>query len=327
MSLSFLRHLTGRLLKEGLAVGCLIAFGLAGCAEKPLPPGVVAMVNEQPITLRQIEAVYDSSARPLVLAQSPSPELLQSQYGEVLGILVARALVEQELDRLGHTITDPEVAAAEAEARADYLPGEFEAALQEEYIDLAAWRELLRQRLVMERFQERVLRPRIRISAEEVQNIYAADPRQFYQPRKLDLRVFAERDKNRAENLRRALIAGEAPGLEDQPLRLPFSRLPEVWRKDFASGRPGTVSGLIEADGLYQFARLERDIPEARLNVLEAYPLIEAQLVEAKLDEAFAGWLENTLRKTRIRVVPELVAAFVPPKPETPFDPGAPQSR
>lgn len=290
---------------------CLVLSLLNGCGEKPLPPGVVATVNGQPITLRQVEAVYDTSPRPLVLAQSPSPELLQTQYGEALSVLVLRELVKQELERRGYTVSDSEVAAAEAEIRADYAPEDFEAALQEEYIDLDAWRELLRQRLEMERFQRRVLRPRIRISADEIRAAYEANPAQFHLPRKVDLVVYSENSKVQAEALRKAFVEGKIPDrkLEQTSLRLPFSRLPPVWQKDFANARPGAVSNLVEVEGVFQFARLEREIPQRRLKLVEAYPQVEAVVVERKIEPVFDLWLEEATREATVRVLPALMAS------------------
>ena len=136
--------------------------------------GVIATVNGRPITLHRLEALHDIDGDADLLAHAPSLELLQQQYGDALAALIVHELVAQELEKRKLSITDEAVRAEEAAIRADYPPGEFEVMLQENAIDLDAWRERVRARLAVQLFQKSVLRPRFSVSPEEIRAEYAA---------------------------------------------------------------------------------------------------------------------------------------------------------
>ena len=65
----------------------LLALLSSGCGEAPLPEGVVATVNDRPITLRTLEAVHDMSSMSWS-GHAPSVEQLQAQYGGGLSDLM-----------------------------------------------------------------------------------------------------------------------------------------------------------------------------------------------------------------------------------------------
>lgn len=288
--------------------GCLSI--LSACTEANLPPGVVATVNGEAITLRRVEALYDTTGAGLIVAQSPSVELLRRQYGAALTTLVAETLIRQELDRAGLSISDEDVRQAEAEIRSNYPEGGLEDFLREEYIDPESWRELLRQRLSVQRFQEKILRLRIRISADEVRSYYEKHKEEFVRPRRVALQVIMGVEKEEAEKARAALAEGKEPvetsTLYMQTLRLPYDRLPPQWQKDLKNTPPGKPTPVRELDGLFQCLVLVEDIEACQLSVVEAYRAIEAVLVEEKQEAVFDEWLSETLSKAKIQFAASL---------------------
>ncbi|MEG1610131.1 MAG: SurA N-terminal domain-containing protein [Bilophila sp.] len=307
-------------------------------ATESLPPGAVATVNGHVITLRQIEAFHDVGGGALVMAQSPSVELLQEQYGSSLFTLIVQALMQQELERRGLMITDEEVLAAEKEVQSDYTTQEvFEKELQEEYIDLSVWRELMRRRLVTQRFQQRVLRPRFTLSPQEVEAYYTQNKALFHTPEQIEILWIQDTDKETVAALRArwlkeqkqsgALDAkkelsaqGEpdtARDLADTPalaekmknserLRVNPARLPVQLRKDLGSVKQGQATPVRQEGGIYQFAVLCNTFPARKLSVAQALPIIEQVLVEARLEPVYAAWIEETLPQAVIRIAPGL---------------------
>lgn len=141
---------------------CLLAillggFFSGGCtdADPPLPQGVVALVNGEPISLRLVQAMQDTRSVGMG-SQAPSVKLLQSQYGRALSTLIVHALVMQELEKLQLSVSNMETAEVENSLRGDYPADEFEKMLTEEYIDVELWRELLRRSLSMKTFEDKV---------------------------------------------------------------------------------------------------------------------------------------------------------------------------
>jgi len=297
-----------------LLCAALLALLLAGCGEDPLPEGVVATVNDRPIMLRTLEAVHDMNSMSWS-GHAPSVEQLQAQYGGVLSDLIVQELVAQALSRENIAVTDAEVAEAEAEVRADYPAGEFEKSLVEEYIDLDLWRSMLRSRIAMQKFMRQVLRPTISIPLEEVEAYYAAHKQDYRLPRRVQFLVVAGPDKAAVDKARAMALNGARPADVEtaQPtvtvreVKMRRDRLPALWSKELAGLAPRQASAVKQGEWGYQSFLLVGEIPEKQLELSHAYPLVERVLLERKMDEAYARWIEAELRTARIRVSAHLV--------------------
>lgn len=297
-------------MKAVLWMCCLVAL-LAGCREdSAFPPGVVALVNDQPITLRQVESLHDVDGGSLIMAQSPSLEILRTQYGRTLTTLIINALIEQELAVRKLSVSEADLENAEEQIRADYPADEFEKHLMEEYIDLDAWRQQLLQRLSVLRFQEQVLRPNMRITPDEVSSVYNRRIKEFRQPRRVKMAIYTGVDKTQMEAVRTALIAGQKPvsevSLTVEELDLPLDRLPSSWKQDLLATPTNTPTPVRNWEGFFQFFVAGEPSPERPMTLVEAYALIEQELLEEKLEPMFQTWLSGALEKARIRLSPHL---------------------
>ncbi|MGJ3524439.1 peptidylprolyl isomerase [Nitratidesulfovibrio sp. D1] len=297
-----------------LLCAALLSLLLSGCGQDPLPEGVVATVNDRPIMLRTLEAVHDMSSMSWS-GHAPSVEQLQAQYGNVLSDLIVQELVAQALARENIVVTDAEVAEAEAEVRADYPAGEFEKSLVEEYIDLELWRSRLRARIAMQKFMRQILRPAISIPLEEVEGYYAAHRQDYRLPRRVQFLVVAGPDKAAVDKARAMAVNGARPADVEaaQPtvtvreVKMRRDRLPALWSKELAGLAPRQASAVKQGEWGYQSFLLVGEIPEKQLELSHAYPLVERVLLERKMDEAYARWIDAELRTARIRVSTHLL--------------------
>lgn len=314
-----------------LCVLCVLCVSLCGCLEEKLPPGLVGMVNGEAISLREVEALQDVSGAGLAfftdmvdLAESgggnpglrpevrnEAVEKLRQQYGATLAVLVVQKLVRQYLEREGLAISPEELAAAEQQARADYPDDEFQKALQDEFIDEETWRSFLLLRLSLLRFQELVLRPKVSLSAEEVQAYWAEHEKDFKLPVRVVVDIYAGVEKNQVEDVRKALVNGEPvpvpQHLSRQTLRLALERLLPQWRQDVQAAGLNKSTPVREVDGLFQFLVLKEQLPAQSPTVVQAYPLIEGILIEEKLPPLFTAWLNETLGHSEIRLAKALL--------------------
>lgn len=297
-----------------LLCAALLSLLLSGCGQDSLPEGVVATVNDRPIMLRTLEAVHDMSSMSWS-GHAPSVEQLQAQYGNVLSDLIVQELVAQALARENIVVTDAEVAEAEAEVRADYPAGEFEKSLVEEYIDLELWRSRLRARIAMQKFMRQILRPAISIPLEEVEGYYAAHRQDYRLPRRVQFLVVAGPDKAAVDKARAMAVNGARPADVEaaQPtvtvreVKMRRDRLPALWSKELAGLAPRQASAVKQGEWGYQSFLLVGEIPEKQLELSHAYPLVERVLLERKMDEAYARWIDAELRTARIRVSTHLL--------------------
>ena len=307
--------MTWRPLLRGVAAACLALPLLAGClGNRDEEPGVVATVNGAPIRLVDLEARHDLGRLGVPQLDNPAVERLRTEYGAVLADMIVARLVQQELDRLGLAASPEELAAAEGQVRADY-PGEaFEAMLLEEHIDPVRWREMLADRLALEKFSREVLRQNIRVGVSEAANYYKEHIDAFAQPARVRLALVQGRD---AEAVKAALAVwrksgqlSSLDGLEGVNVReagLPEKNLPASWREAVKGLKPGEASAP-RASGREQLSLilLERT-PETVLDPAKAYARVEAVLAAEKLEKAFAAWLAQALAEARITVTSRLL--------------------
>jgi hypothetical protein len=283
----------------------LLCFLLAGCLQEPLPPGVVALVNDRPIHLRMVEARHDAENGPALTTRAPSVESLTRQYGAILAEMIVQELVLQELERLNMPVIDEDVDRFAASVRDDYPPDGFEWMIREEHVVLPEWRVLLRYMLGMKRFSERVLLPGIHLAPEEVSAYYLEHLPEFFVLPELSFLVLTSTDRQKLHDA--AELAGrggrwKGPDILSQRVSLGQDRVPDIWKADVAKLAVGKATPVREVEGLYQCLVLEEKLPARRQTPAQAYAKIERALKERKQEQLFYDWLNLAEAGARIRV-------------------------
>lgn len=298
------------LLRRGVLGLCLaLTLCLAACLENPLPGGVVATVNGQPIALRTLETMLDTRTAGFGAFDTPSLATLHQQYGKALLSLIGQTLVMQELQRRGMGVSDEALAQAEQAVRADYTEEEFEKSFVENAIDMDAWRELMRRRIAMERFVSQVLRPTIHIPLPEIQAYYEANKAGFNVPRTAVIAQLQSNDRAALERLQATVPPPEeAPGVNIYHSRVPFDAIPAEWQKALRELKPGEYAPVRGKAGLFETVWLKEVAPQRQMTLLEAYPYIEQILMEEKLETVFQQWLCTAVEGAQIRVSVHLAA-------------------
>ncbi|EKO40252.1 MAG: hypothetical protein B193_1021 [Solidesulfovibrio magneticus str. Maddingley MBC34] len=297
--------MTGRLGRGlGLAAALVLVFVLWACGrEQADEPGVVAVVNGSPIRLAELEIRNDVSRITQPTIDNPAVEDLRAGLGTALADAVVARLVRQELQRLGQAPTPGELEKAEAVVRADY-PGEaFERMLLEEHIDLARWREMLADRLALEKFRQDVLLPGQRVGVSEAAAYYKEHQAAFARPAMVTLRVVSGRD---AEAVKAALVAARKSGQGEASLGveavMPEAGLPQAWRDALRGKKPGEATAPLAMGREHVALVLVERTPAAMPDPAKAYARVEARLTEEKLAKAFDAWLAKALGQATIRV-------------------------
>lgn len=303
-------------MKEIISLCVLLLLALAvlpACTPEQDDTGIVARVNGRPITLERLQVRYDFK-KLAVASETPSVAGLKKEYGGILADILMEELVAQDLESLDLAVTDEELQAAEDEVRADYPEGAFEAVLVEEYIDLDSWRQELRGRLTMEKFFREVLRPGITIGYQEAEAYYREHIQDFYLPEREHFYLVTSRGRDAIESALENLRKGEA--IEDQParfdrvnvreLRVRVDQLTVTWKNALKGLAPGEASSVLTAKGGYEALVYVGPIAAKVLSPTQAYPVVERELLDAKLHEAFNLWLNDALAAATISVTPHL---------------------
>jgi len=299
-----------------LIVAFLLALtgALSACLTESRQQGVVALVNGQPISLRLVEARHDASGGLAAIAQNPSVDLLQQQYGAILAELIVQELAAQELERLGLGVTEEDVDRAIDMIRSDYEDESFSEVLFEDHVDEKAWRTLLRYTVAMPRFNEQVLRPKVRLTEAEVKKYYTDHAAEFTEPSRLSLLVLTGPSLKAVSEARDRILARkgneslrELPGVRSQRVNIRPALLPEIWQDEIGKLTPGKSTKVLEADEMFQCLILEKNSPERLLSPVEAYLQIEQVLAEKHMEELFSQWLDAAIAGARISVTTHLL--------------------
>lgn len=290
-----------------LPLFCCLLF--AACLESRLPEGVVATVNGESIHLRSVQALLDSRSAALGTLQSPSLESMKRQYGEALGTLIIHALVRQELQRLQIPVGDAALEQAVAVVREDYGSDGLSRFLADESLDQKDWQNLMRDHLTMIAFEKRVLLPAIRVGLPEVRAYYQEHVEDFQLPDTLEICFAAAERRETLDAFCRAFPAGRTATRGDllaQCLDVKAEELPQSWRKEVASLKPGACSAARRENEDWQAIGLVERHKARTLEIVDAYPLIERILRDQKKITVFERWLERNLARSTVKVTPYL---------------------
>ena len=317
-----------------LVLPLLCVLLLAGCFESRLPDGVVASINGEPIRLSAVQALMDSRSASLGIPHRPSLEAMKSRYGGALGTLIVHTLVRQDLERRGMAVTDAALDHAVGQVREDFGPGGLEQFLTAASLREADWKALMRDHLAMEVFRKRVLLPAIKVSMEEARAYYEEHKADFALPGYLDVCFAAAPEKEalaaycesftarfreqteedaEADFVRLSGAAASDSGALAQCLEVQPDEVPPAWRKEAVALKPGTCSQPRQQDGEWRAIALAGRQKGHALELAEAYPLIEAILLEEKKSAAFGEWLEDSLARSEVLVAPELMESLLTP--------------
>ncbi len=177
---------------------------------------VAAVVNDEVISLSE---VYELGG-PFIERRCPEsdPSCVLDAELEIVDVQVRRALIRQELDRLGLQITAEDVDRAIEQTVQQYQLEDRAALRAEVERQGQAWdqyREELFEYLRTQAFQGRVLAPRVTVNDDEVLDRFTREARRAKKPEAL-VEGFALRIPEGAEEAAREARIEEAQGLVDQ---------------------------------------------------------------------------------------------------------------
>jgi parvulin-like peptidyl-prolyl isomerase len=317
----------GRNIRRGLSffLAAALGLGIAGCrGDLSEEPGVVAVVGKEPIRLADVRARHDLGQIGAPAGENPAVERLRAEYGTVLADMIVARLAAQELARRGLAVTGAEIDAAAAKVRADYSDEAFSRMLLEERIDPARWRELLADRLALEKFAREVLRPGVRVDVTEAANYYKEHRDAFAMPARVRLRL-VRGDAPEAVKAAWAAVRKSGEGalsglsaITTTEADLPEANLPAAWREAMKGLKPGEATAVLETGGKGgEFYILLGRQPATVLDPAKAYARVETTLAAQKLDAAFAAWLDAAVAGGDVKVSRKLLAdRQVAPQPE-----------
>ena len=288
---------------------------LTGCEAPPAIPGIVASVNGQGISYREVEtrrinqfSGRSPDARPLSEAE------LQAQYRYVVDQIIEELVICQYMESKNFSLEPGLLDAEEKLVRDDYPENAFELMLAEEGVNLSEWRESLRRRLMIRQFLTQVLRPEITITADEVQQYFTAHSADFIIPEQWHFMQITGLDKKSVENARNSFVATKNATATQKEflvsihdIRMGEDRLPEDLSKELAPLGPWKGSPVKAVDDDFRTVVLMDKTPASMLEAAEMAKRVEQALAEDKMRDLYAAWVSKRVANADIRLAPALL--------------------
>jgi parvulin-like peptidyl-prolyl isomerase len=323
----------GRLVLSLVGTVAVLVFLLAACGEKEAhrEPAriVVALVNNQPLGLPEFKEKLAEQMRLIQGGTFLKPEDLERLKEAALNRLIEETLMLQRAAELSLAVGDGELAARIEALKGAYDDEEFDALFQEGPIGLSHWKEALRRRLLIEKVIEQDVNARIVVSQDEARRHYEARRKAYQTPRRVRAAQIVVRDRDRAEEILKRLMAGEDFGKVAREASIgpeaaqggdlgffERGRMPEAIDRVVFSLPAGRFSGVVQSPyGYHIFKLLAREDAGGK-TFAEVSERVVADLRRLKEVEAYEHWVDGLKSRAIIEVARPLpdVQLEVPPR-------------
>jgi len=282
-----------------LFVAIFSAYLLSGCTSAPSEDDLIARVNGVPISVRDYMDLYDSlKPRDTELTAKERPQLRNL----VLQTLVRREVILTTAKEKKISVSEEELNKGIEKYKSGYTPQLFNESLLEGMVDEKAWRERIRETLLMQKLFESA-KPKIQEpSNEEALNYFQNHPQLFRKDAQATALHLVVAEEKTASELRRKILAGSIDFVaaarenstgpeaqEDAKIQIEKGTMPEEIDRALFEGPLNTLSPIIKSPyGFHIFKVLSRTPAENQdfLNV-------KKQIVATLFEEKRAAWMEK----------------------------------
>jgi hypothetical protein len=305
-----------------MAATAYAAAFLVSCAREPArtseADAVVARVNDTAITLGELRSEVASLRG---LSPSGPARGTPAEVSRALRLLVERAVVLQEGERLGVAVTGFELEEEVRRYRSDFPPGGLEKSLLQEGLDMDRWRSRLRRSLLYRKSADAIAARRAAVTEEEVHAEYEGRFRDRSRPEQIRVRQLLCGSWEEAAKLRERILAGwspndatgRSPAVEQAPavVDLGFlsrNDLPREIAPELFEIPAGGVSRVIRREKAFSLFQVVEKKEAREVSFEEAGPEIREELLGARREEAFRRWLEESVAAADVRIQESIVA-------------------
>lgn len=193
-----------------LIVFMLVFFWTASCLAQEVVDRIVAIVNDDIVTLSQLDmaaAPYRKNIEESQESLARKKEMMAQMYTQVLDQLVESSLVVQEAKRMGIAVEDTDVDNAVENFKKEHnLDQErMELGLAAQGITLGQYRERIREQILQSMIVARAVRSKIIVTDKEIKAYYDSHDQEFKARKKYHLKNIIVRDSKDLSTVREKL--------------------------------------------------------------------------------------------------------------------------
>lgn len=310
-----------RTINLGLALICTVLFTLPATGTAEMVDRIVAIVNDDIITLIELNKAIRPYARKVESAgysAEKKAQILFKLRTDMLNRMVERKLTDQEVKKLRMTVTDKEVdAAIERLKQAQMMTQEdLEAALEHDGMDFAQYREKIRQEILRPKLINYSVKSKVIVTDGDISAYYKEHAAEYAGVKEYHLFNILVTKENRLEPLKARLAEGE----DFRALAREFSEahnagdggdlgvfrmetLSDQLKTAIAGLEEGEHTDVIPTDQGYQVFFLESVLaPQAR-TLEQVKDEISKKLYDEIVAEKFGTWIDSLREKSYIKTM------------------------
>ena len=316
-------------------IGLAVFSGLCGIGQvgAETVDRIAAIVNEDIILLSELEQVLALIQKRMDeegVSEAEQRQVLEERRDMILGQMINDKLTDQQVERLGIKVDEGEIdATIERIKQVNKLSAEsLQQMLDLEGLDMAGYRERVKQQLLQNRLVNQEVRSKIVITDADVKAYYEAHAAQFSGPAQYHLRQILlkvdlgagsqERQAvyEKMRTVRQRLLArenfGELAAIYSQAasaanggdLGLLEARLLAPMIREALEGlKAGEFSEIVETEQGYQILYVEDLVRDTHKTLEEATPEIQEKLFGEIIEQRFQAWVKELREKAHIKIV------------------------
>ncbi len=326
-----------------LTCRCWYLFGILLCATlvvKSAPAAevetvdrIVAVVNEEIITLYDLKRVFEPYAKnvkALKYSKDQERQMLFKVRSDLLKELVNRKLADQEIKRNKLVVSDEEIdkTIEQLKSSRSFTDEQLRAGLAEQGVTLEDYRKEMKEQLLRSRLINVEVKSKIVVTDQNIQAYYDSHREKYVGEQKFHLwniyvvlDQYAQDSEKRTalknmESILSKLNQGEAfqeligddfaaaLGAKGGDLGLfLIKELSPQLKKIVENMKAGDFSEIIDMDKGYQILFLEKIIEANSKSVEEVRGEIEDILFKELINDKYQEWLEDLRRRSHIKII------------------------
>lgn len=303
-----------KLIRTAAAVAtAIVGVTFTGCSSSSGGGGDIATVNDQHISKADFDKRLESSPTAKQVLTQMVQQALIDQYGK-----------DQKID-----IPPGDIEKKEADIKAKYPPGQFEAILKQQGLSETDVQNILRQQLII----EKAVAPQVHVTDAEIKAYFDKNHTTLDKPAQVRARHILVADQKTADTVEAKLKAGgnfadlakqysTDPSTKDKGGELGFFGVGQMVKpfSDAAFSLPvGATSAPVKSPFGWHIINVEEKKPATLATLASATPQIKDTLTQQQEQQQIPVFLQTLRAKANIQVFDDRFKdAFPPPLPTPP---------
>ena len=304
-----------------LTAVCLVLTVAAGTKAAEMVDRIVAVVNDDIITLQQLNSMVAPYLEKVEKASYPEEKQKKIIYNlkkDMLNRMIERTLADQEAEKYNITVSEDEVdkAIERFKENRGMTRDELEKALEQDGMTYEDYRDKIRKEILRPKLISRAVNSKVVVTDKDVKEYYEAHKEKYSGIKKYELRNILTEEKEKIKQARTFLEDGgdfraaaekfsEASNASDKGHLGVFKEesFSEKLGQPITSCGPGKYTDIIETDRGFQIFYVENIETSGGKSLKESKQEIIQTLYDKKASEKFDEWMQSLRENSHIETM------------------------